>query len=261
MPERAGVAVFLTHAVRLHFDRIGAQPPVDQIEVMARLVDPQRAALRLQPVPAAEVVGAVADVEIPVEVDRADRAELVRREDLLDLDVLRREPIVEADGDLALVALLGFEDRLALLLVDHHRLFGDDVDAAVERADDVFAVEGVDGGNRQEIRLHRVDHLVEVGEGRTVDAEALLRDLDALRVDVAEADELEHVRIAFLQVAAPHAEAADARADDRVALLRAAPPACPARSIGSAEERESAAAAPPADFMNSRRVDAMSIPP
>src|SRR5262249_1124820 len=66
-----------------------------------------------------------------------------------------------------------------------------------------------------------LDHLLEAGEGRRVDAHVALRGERALRVDVAEADELEQVRIALDEVAAPHAAAAVASADDRVAPLRA----------------------------------------
>src|SRR6185503_15281615 len=65
--------------------RIGAQPPVHDIEMVGRLVHQKAAATRLEAVPAPEVVGAVMDVEIPVEIDRDDAADLAAEQQFLDL--------------------------------------------------------------------------------------------------------------------------------------------------------------------------------
>ena len=185
--------------------------------MMRRLVHPEAAAAVLVRVPAAEVIGAVVHVEIPREVDRQHFADLPRHEDFLDRAVLRRKAVVEGDDDLLLVALLGVEHRLALLLVDDHRLLGHHVEAPVERADDVLAVVRVLRRHHHDVGLRLVEHLVEVGERRTVDAHQRLRRLDALRVDVAETDELDDVGVALPDLAAPHAGGALAGADDGVA--------------------------------------------
>ena len=60
-------------AAREDLVRIGVEIPVEQVEMMRRLVHEQAAGILDVGVPAAEVVGAVLDVEIPVEVDRGDR--------------------------------------------------------------------------------------------------------------------------------------------------------------------------------------------
>ena len=98
--------------MRADLDRIRVEPPVDQIEVMRRLVDPERSALLAQPVPAAEVVGAVAGVEIPGEVDRRDAADLARHDQFLDLLVLGRVAVVERHDDRLAGGSLGVEHRL-----------------------------------------------------------------------------------------------------------------------------------------------------
>src|SRR6185503_13347452 len=83
-------------------------------------------------------------------------------------------------------------------------------DAPVEALDDVLVVEAVDGRHHQQVGPRLLQHLVEAGEGRAVDADELLRHLRALRVRIAEADELEQIRVALHQIAAPHNAAAPA---------------------------------------------------
>jgi len=58
-----GVAIKEQPAPREHLGGRRAQPPVDQVEVVGRLVDEEAAGVGLVPVPAAEVVGSVPDVE------------------------------------------------------------------------------------------------------------------------------------------------------------------------------------------------------
>src|SRR5204863_484036 len=77
----------------------GVEPPVDQVEVVARLVDHQPAGVALVAVPAAEVVGAVAGVEEPLEVDGEDAADRAGLEQLLDSAVARGVAEVEGDGE------------------------------------------------------------------------------------------------------------------------------------------------------------------
>ena len=55
------------------FYGISVEPPVDKVEMVGRLVDVKAAAPRLEPVPAAEVVGAMLDVEVPGEIHRHTR--------------------------------------------------------------------------------------------------------------------------------------------------------------------------------------------
>jgi len=133
--------------------------------------------------------------------------------------VRRRVPVVEGDDDLAVVPLLGVEDRLALRLVGRQRLLGHHIDAAVEPLDDVLVMKAVDRRHHQEVGLRLVDHLVERRERRTRDADEVAGDAGALRIDVVEADEVEQVGITLDEIAAPHAAAAVAGADDRVAPL------------------------------------------
>ena len=61
-------------------------------------------------VPAAEIVGAVLGIEIPVEIDRRDLADHAGEEHLLDRPGGRREAVVEADVDAPAGAALRVED-------------------------------------------------------------------------------------------------------------------------------------------------------
>src|SRR5688500_9383463 len=98
---------------------------------MRRLVDPKGAAFFTQTMPATEVVGAVARVQIPREIDRRDATDLTREDQFLDLLVLRRGAIVEGDDNRLTRFAFRVQHHLTLLLVDHHWFFGDDVDAAL----------------------------------------------------------------------------------------------------------------------------------
>src|SRR5205823_6290225 len=102
------------------------EPPVHEIEMVSGLVDEQRSAVLSQTMPAPEIVGAVNDIEVPIEIDRDDPANLSCQQDLLDVLAVWRVAEVERDDDRPFVAFFGIEDRLALRLVGRQRLLGHD---------------------------------------------------------------------------------------------------------------------------------------
>jgi hypothetical protein len=106
-----------------------------------------------------------------------------------------------------------------LRLVDDHRLFSHHVDAALHRADQILAVERVDGRHHDDIGLGLGDHVVEVGVGRAGRPDLALGDLDAQRVDVAQADHFDQVGIVAKDRPAPHADRPHPGADNGVAAL------------------------------------------
>src|ERR1044072_999472 len=93
--ELSIASINLESCARGNFDRICIEPPVNQVEVMRRLVHPETAALGLEAMPATEVVGAVVDVEIPTEIDGQNAADGAGRKQLLDLLVFRRVTILQ----------------------------------------------------------------------------------------------------------------------------------------------------------------------
>ena len=196
-------------------------PPVDQIEMMGRLVDEQTAGLVLVAVPAAEIVGAVDAVEIPAEIDGGDLADDAGHQQVLHLGAMRRVAVVEGNRHRLAGLLLGVEDGAEARHVDGHRLFGDDVGAEFERPHDVFVVQVVGHGDDDRIRLLFADHAVECL--RRVGGDRLAGDLPGLaggqlqpvRVRVAQADELIGVGVSGDQGVAKH-QMARASSDDGV---------------------------------------------
>ena len=148
--------------LREHGHRCRAEPPVDQIEVVARLVHQQAARVGLVAVPAAEVVGAVAYVQQPLEVHRADLADLPRGQPPADLLVHRVEAVVESYRDGGGALPFGEQDPPGPVRVGGHRLFGDHVSAGGQRGHDVLVVGGVDGGHQ-----HHVNALLVAASRRT----------------------------------------------------------------------------------------------
>ena len=154
-----------------------------------------------------------------MEVHRSDWADLVGEHQLLQADVSWCIAHVEADGDLAVVALLGVEHRAALGLVGRHRLLGDDVDALVEGADDVVGVVGIDGGHGEQVGFGFGHHAVEVGVDGARRADETAHDLGPLAVRIAETDELHRVAPLLRDASAPHARPARPGANDGVAAF------------------------------------------
>ena len=105
---------------------------------MRRLVTEQRAGVLAEPVPAAEIVGAVARVEVLVEVHRDHLADCALLQQRFHLLRLARVPRVQRDGDVPAGAAYRVENGLALVFARAHRLFGDHVEAEVQRAHDVL---------------------------------------------------------------------------------------------------------------------------
>ncbi len=125
----------------------GVDPPVDQVEVVARLVHEESAGAVFVPVPAPEVVSAVVAVEQPFEVHRADLADRSGGDELADLAVDGVVAVVEADRDAAAGAVLGVVDPLEPVEVGSEGFLGDGVRAGLECSDDVVGVEPVDGAD------------------------------------------------------------------------------------------------------------------
>ena len=168
------------------------EPEVDQIEVVGGLVHQQAAGVALVAVPAAEVVGAVAQVEQPLEVHREHLANGVGHEQLAHRGGVRRVAVVEGDPQLAPGAVNCVQDLLALLRIDRHRLLGDGVAAQLHGAHDVAVMGTVDRRHDHRIGLGLGDHAVELlrpvsgnrgAAGRAVD---LVGQVEPGLVDVAE---------------------------------------------------------------------------
>ena len=91
--------------------RLAADPPVDEVEVVARLVDEEAPGVLLLAVPAAEVVRAVVGVQHPGEVDGGDPTDRAVLDHLAQRAVARRVAVVEGDDDLAAGAIDGVLDE------------------------------------------------------------------------------------------------------------------------------------------------------
>ena len=142
--------------------RRGADPPVHEVEVVARLVDQQAAGVALLAVPAAEVVGAVLGVEHPGEVDRGDLPDEAVLDDLAQRAVAGRVPVVEGQHDLATRALDGVLDGGCARRVDRQRLLDDHVGTRLERPHDERRVLVVARADDDPIDLLGRDHLFEL---------------------------------------------------------------------------------------------------
>ena len=188
--------------------------------MVRRLVDEEAARVLLVGVPAAEIVGAMPRVEIPVEIDRGDIADHLLEQQFLDARSGGGVAIIEGDVDAPAGAALGFHDALRLGRGGRHRLFGDDVNAGFERLDD-DVVMGVVGCRYDDpLRAHLGEHLVHVGIDRgLLRTHRVARAAQAQRVGVADADHFNRIAPAFEKLLAPHAGAAMAGADQGNPML------------------------------------------
>ena len=222
VPKIVVVAVIFEVAVSEDLLRLRLDPPVEQVEVVGGFVDEEGAAEAPLAVPAAEIGGAVVDVEVPVEIHRGDLADALLHQQFLHLLPLGRIAVVERDGDVFAREGLRVEDGLALDLVGGHGFLGDDIAPHLHPLDDKLVVRGVYRGDDDGVRLRLADHLLEVGERRALDADVLFTEFQAPRVDVAQADELHLVGVLPGDISPPHVNAPDAGADKRHAHLGAA---------------------------------------
>lgn len=194
--------------------------------MVRRLVDEQSAAVAFVAVPAAEIVGAVRRVEQPLEMDARDVADRAGSDQLAHFGVVRRVAVVERHAQVPAGTLDGVENRLAFLLVDGHRLFGDDVAAEFHRADDVMVMRPVDGGDDDGVGFRLANHVVEpvrrIGRNGRMAVFGLkqsVRVVEPHGIDVAKGDELSRVAEVAGEGAVEKLGAA-AGADERVAFDR-----------------------------------------
>ena len=155
----------------VHLARIGTDVPVQEVEVVRRLVHEQIAAVGHECVPAPEVISSVLHIEIPMEVDRGDGANGTTRNEFLDLSSGRRTSIIERDVDPASGSLLRVEDAPAVSRRDRHRLFGDDIGASLESGDDDIGMRVVPATYDDRVGLRLREHRPDVGEHRHVQTE------------------------------------------------------------------------------------------
>ena len=105
--------------------------------MMRRLMHEQAAAVALIAVPSAEVVGAMLRVQQPFEVNGVYFADRAVANQLANLGMMRRIAVVERYPQIAACPLNRIENFLAFLLVDRHRLLGDDIAAKLHRTNDI----------------------------------------------------------------------------------------------------------------------------
>ena len=74
--------------------------------------------------------------------------------------------------------------------VNGKRLFAYDVKAAVQRANDILAVESVHGGDDDGIRVGDIQHSIEIGKGGWVAGEMLGDVFNPFGVDITETNPL-----------------------------------------------------------------------
>lgn len=205
----------------------GGEPPVDQVEVVGRLVYHDPAGVLLVAVPAAEVVRAMKGVEQPVEIDRENVSDHPVHQELFDLGAGRGVAVVE--GDLAVTpgAFLGIDDLAAFLRIDRHWLFRDDVHSQLHAAHDVGMVSRIHRGDDDPVGLLFLHHLFEifgkVDRGHIAVIlllPALLGVFQATEISVAEADQFGVFGIGVLDGVLEHPATA-AGPDDGVAGLAA----------------------------------------
>src|SRR5260221_1140913 len=213
--ERPVLAVVAQAAEGGDRSRIGFEIPVEQVEMMRRLVDEEAGGIFHLGMPAAEIIGAVAGIEIPVEIDRGDLADDAGAQQLLDPHGGRRIAVVERDVDATAGARLGIEDAAALLDRGRHRLFGDDVGAGLERRDDIVVVIAVARADDDEGGTGLAQHRGEIGIDRGGDADRIAHALGAQAIGIAKPDQLDPAAIAGDQPLAPHVEAAMTGPDQR----------------------------------------------
>src|SRR5690349_18388785 len=138
--ERAVPAVVPERALGKDALGLGTEVPAQEIEMVGRLVHEEAAAVFGVGMPAAEVIGTVLDIEVPVEIDRDDLADGTREQQLLDPLRSRRAAVVEGNVEPPACALLGVENAPDFRGGGRHRFFGDDVDTRLERLHDVLVV-------------------------------------------------------------------------------------------------------------------------
>ena len=150
-------------------DGEGAEPPIDDVEVVRGLVKHEAAGIGFVGVPATAVVGAVAGFDHPLKINREDIADLAAHQEVLHVRAGRRVALVEIDAEVAAGAVLGFEDAAARLGGGRHRFFRDDVAAARHGTDDLVAEGAVglgdddDFGSRLDQQALKPDGRIDVG--------------------------------------------------------------------------------------------------
>ena len=159
-------------------------------------VHEQAAGLVLFAVPAAEVVGAVARIQHPGEVDVARAANSALHDQMAHGGRERGVAVVECDAQRAAGLLDRVEDLAGLGVVGRHRLLGDGIAAQFHGAADVLVMRSVHRGDDDDVRPGLGDHAVEVaGVVGGQSLRAALPDLTVVPVharlaQVAERDQL-----------------------------------------------------------------------
>ena len=125
-------------------------------------MDDQSARVLLLAVPPAKVVSAVTGVEPVLEIDVEDLADHALRDHLPHLCRAGAPSVVEGYPQLPTGPLYGVDDEVALLHVYRHRLFRDCVATQLHRPDHVLVVEGVYGGDDDDVGFRLLDHSIEI---------------------------------------------------------------------------------------------------
>ena len=191
-----------------------AQPPVDEIEVVAALVDAEPAGHLPHAVPPVVVTRPVPGIEVVGELDVDDAPEFAAEDHPLQALVCGRVAVVVGHAHTATALPLGLLHAPHLLAVDDHRLLGDHVTTGLEPRDDMSAVGGVRPDDDQRVRPGFLDHPLDRPRGIEWDRGVDLPEkcLHSGAVDIQNADQLGPVG----EIRAAHAAFADQRQDELI---------------------------------------------
>ena len=184
-------------------DRVGdpVDPPVDQVEVVAGLMDGKAAGVLAHPVPTVEIAGAVFDVDVPGEVHMGDPSNALFQQQFPQFPVDRGVAVIEGADDFPFGLLFGLTDPDHILDIGAHGLFADDIEIVLQPLEDVVHMKTVFAHDKEGVRFGLFDHFFHLigpilrkilGFG-----DLFLADFEAQRVDIQKADHLGGIREIF----------------------------------------------------------------
>src|SRR5690349_7235060 len=103
--------------------------------MMCRFMHPECTTFFFQPMPASEVIGTVAGIEVPMKIYRREITDHTAPKQLIHFSTVRRIAIVKRNRYFLSGLLFSLQNGFTLLLIRRHRFFRDDIGTQLHSTD------------------------------------------------------------------------------------------------------------------------------
>ena len=204
-------------SLRINGLRFRSNPPIQKIKVMTRFVNKQTAGIALLTMPSSEIVSAVVNIQVIIQINRRQFSDSFFHQKLFYSCSVGRISIVMRNHKVTTSLLLSIQNRLKLRFIGCQWLFSNNISSKLHRSYNLLIMRAIHRSNYNSIWFCLKKHLIKVRKCRTIHPNVIFSIGQAPGIDIAEPYKLNYIAIISFKSAPPHIGTSDPSANQSYA--------------------------------------------